>query len=112
MVNWPAYYDAIYARIGVPSTLTIDDTAMSELPLKVIDKTIGVVVGDGVGVTTIRPACDVRAAEFFGLDLERGDLSNAAISFNAKAWDVMDHEMRPALTGEAEGEIRLFLSEQ
>lgn len=113
MVDWARHFNAIYTRLGVKAVLTVPGTDGGDFALKVLDKTAGIAVGDGVQVTTIRPACDMRAREFFVMhELTREALKGASISFNGKAWGIMNHEMRPAPTGEQQGEIRLFLSER
>lgn len=112
-VDWRRHYNAIYSRLGVAAVLTTPGTGGGDNSLKVVDKTAGIPVGvGGVEVSSIRPACDVRAVEFFAAGLARSDIKGASITFNGKTWDIEHHELRPAPTGEAEGEIRMFLSEQ
>lgn len=112
-VDWRRHFNAIYARLGVAAVMTTPGTGGDDHALKVIDKTVGIPVGvGGVEISSIRPACDVRAVEFFAAGLERADIKGSSITFNGKAWDIEHHEMRPAPTGEAQGEIRMFLSEQ
>lgn len=111
MVDWTRHYDTIYRRLGVAAVLTTSGTDGDDYDVTVIDKTAGIAVGDGNEVVTIRPACDVRAVEFFAYGLGRDDLKGAAIAFNGKTWDLTHHELRPSPAGERAGELRLFLSE-
>lgn len=111
MTIWDSHYTALYASpMAVAGTFVTADS--SSYSVTVLDKTIGIPVGDGVQVSTITPACDMRASEFFGHGLERNDLKSATITFNGKTWGVEYHEMRPSPEGERSGELRLFLSER
>lgn len=113
MIDWQAtLYGPVYSTLSVPAQLSIGDTDQSAVTLSAIDKTAGILVGDQVGIQTIKPACDIRAKEFFATGLVRDDLSGASITFNGKTWDITHHEVRPGPEGEALGELRLFLSEQ
>lgn len=99
-------YDPIYRLLptAFDAQITLLESGLTK-ELRVIDKTAGVAVGDGVQVSTVVPACDVRTSEVSAKGLVLENLKGASISFNGKTWDVIDHEMRPV------GEIRLFLSE-
>lgn len=119
MSLWDIHYNAIYGSpIAVDAVLTLADTAGTEIPLRAIDKTVGLAAGFGsynrngqhfsdVAVMTVRPSCMVRAADLVDVDL--AGLRDASITFNGKTWRVVDHEPEPAPTGEGYGEIRLIL---
>ena len=81
--------------------------------IRLIDKTSGVEVteGSGVDVKTIRPAAVLRMRELTGLGLSREDLDEAVLELNGRLWRVKATMPKPAPTGEADGELYLFLIE-
>jgi hypothetical protein len=102
-------YDPIYARLGVPAVLDLGTDG--NIDLTVIDKTSGVEIGDGVIISTIAPAADVRMTELTANNLTRQDVNGAALTFNGKTWEVKSHVMRPGPGGEDQGEMRFILSD-
>ena len=82
-------------------------------PVRVIDMTSGVEVteGSGVDVKTIRPAAVLRMRELTDLGLSREYLEDATLDLNDKLWRVKATMPKPAPTGEADGELYLFLIE-
>ena len=100
----------IYRRLGVPAVLETDD---GEVTVTVIDKTAGVALmtADGLTVDTIKPAADVRAYELAEHEIDRAGLTDATLRFNGKLWMVVSTLPRPTLAGEADGEVRMILSE-
>lgn len=106
-VDWAAHYDAIYDALGVAAVLTPIGVGIPA-QLTVIDKTTGIEVTEG-GVTTIRPACAVRAAELAAEDVEPEDLDGSAVTFNGNSWRIEARLPRPAPTGEEGGEYLLIL---
>jgi hypothetical protein len=82
-------------------------------PVCVIDRTSGVEVteGSGIDVKTIRPAAVMRMRELSDLGLSREDLEDATLDLNGKLWRVKATMPKPAPTGEADGELYLFLIE-
>ena len=82
-------------------------------PIRAIDCTSGIEVteGSGVDVKTIRPAAIVRMRELTDLGLGREDLEDAALELNDKLWRVKASMPKPGPSGEANGELYLFLIE-
>ena len=82
-------------------------------PIRAIDCTSGIEVteGSGIDVKTIRPAAIVRMRELTDLGLGREDIEDAALELNNKLWRVKATMPKPAPTGEADGELYLFLIE-
>jgi hypothetical protein len=64
-----------------------------------------------VDVKTIRPAAIIRMRELADRGLSRDDLEDALIELNGKLWRVKATMPKPAPTGEADGELCLFLIE-
>ena len=62
-------------------------------------------------VKTIRPAAIIRMRELADRGLSRDDLEDALIELNGKLWRVKATMPKPAPTGEADGELCLFLIE-
>ncbi len=62
-------------------------------------------------VKTIRPAAIIRMRELADRGLSRDDLEDALIELNGKLWRVKATMPKPAPTGEADGELYLFLIE-
>ena len=82
-------------------------------PIRAIDCTSGIEVteGSGIDVKTIRPAAIVRMRELAERGLSRDDLEDAAIELNGKLWRVKACMPKPGPSGEANGELYLFLIE-
>jgi hypothetical protein len=103
-------YDPIYNAFGVPATLLCLYGARFEIT--VIDKTSGVEVFDGsASVKTMRPAVVLRYAELAPLGLAPADLEGASIEVAGKLSRIKAIMPKPAPTGEADGELYLFLIE-
>jgi ABC-type transport system involved in cytochrome bd biosynthesis fused ATPase/permease subunit len=60
---------------------------------------------------TVRPAAIVRMRELADLGLGREDLEDAALELNDKLWRVKASMPKPGPSGEANGELYLFLIE-
>lgn len=103
-------YDPIYRAFGVPATiLCLYGTSFE---LTVIEKTSGVEVFDGTGsIKTIRPAVVVRVSELSAQGLAPIDLEGASIEVASKLSRIKAMMPKPAPTGEADGELYLFLIE-
>lgn len=111
MTIWQDSLDAIYASdIAVNATLSAG-TAGSGLTLRMIDKTVGIEVGepDDPQVTTILPAAYVRMSELTSNSLTRQDLDNATVTIGGRDWRVKSHLLRPCPDGELAGEVCMFL---
>ena len=82
-------------------------------PIRAIDCTSGIEVteGSGIDVKTIRPAAIVRMRELTDVGLGRDDLEDAALELNDKLWRVKASMPKPGPSGEANGELYLFLIE-
>lgn len=113
MSLWDIHYDALYASpIAVDAALTLADTAGTVVPLRVIDKTVGqMVTFNRVDVATIGPAATVRMTELAAKGVSVAEVDSLVLTMNGKDWTVIAHEMVPAPTGEAGGELRLMLEE-
>ena len=104
-------YNPLYATFGVDASIRC--LYADTFDLRAIDCTSGIAVADGSGVDvkTIRPAAIVRMRELSDLGLGRDDLEDAALELNGKLWRVKATMPKPAPTGEADGELYLFLFE-
>ena len=82
-------------------------------PIRAIDCTSGIEVTEssGIDVKTIRPAAIIRMRELAERGLSRDDLEDAAIELNGKLWRVKACMPKPGPSGEANGELYLFLIE-
>jgi len=104
-------YRPLYGIFGVDAVIRC--LYGDAFPVRVIDRTSGVEVteGSGIDVKTIRPAAVVRMQELTGLGLGREDLEDAALDLNGRLWRVKATMPKPAPSGEADGELYLFLIE-
>jgi hypothetical protein len=104
-------YRPLYDTFGADALVRCPDGR--SMILRVIDRTSGVEVteGSGIDVKTIRPAAVLRMRELNDLGLSRDDLEDAALDLNGKLWRVKATMPKPAPTGEADGELYLFLIE-
>ena len=104
-------YAPLYETFGVDASIRClyEDT----FDLRAIDCTSGIAVteGSGVDVKTIRPAAIIRMRELAERGLSRDDLEDAAIELNGKLWRVKASMPKPGPSGEANGELYLFLIE-
>ena len=91
----------------------VSDGYSEAFPIRAIDCTSGIEVteGSGIDVKTIRPAAIVRMRELTDLGLGREDLEDAALELNDKIWRVKASMPKPGPSGEANGELYLFLIE-
>lgn len=104
-------YDPLYASFGTDAVIRcLYSDAFS---IRAIDCTSGIEVteGSGIDVKTIRPAAIVRMRELIDLGLGREDLEDAALELNDKLWRVKASMPKPGPSGEANGELYLFLIE-
>lgn len=111
MIDFSALlYDPIYAVLGVPALLT-PATDASEIPLTVIDKTEGVAIdeGNGISISTIKPAAIVRMSEISAQGMTRSDLKQGSIWFNDRVWTIVATQPKPSPNGA--GELYLILQE-
>ncbi|TBA16099.1 hypothetical protein [Rhizobium ruizarguesonis] len=102
-------FDPTYSIFGVDAVLTLADTAGTEVPLVVIDKTGGLPIGPNVEIGTVLPGAVLRASDLADEGVERDALDEAVIAFNGKIWRIASYYPKPVPTGEANGEIVLVL---
>ncbi len=104
-------YAPLYGILGTEATIRLPQG--HTFRVRVIDRTSGVEVAEGTGidVKTIRPAAVLRMRELSELALSRGDLEDSTLDLNGKHWRVKATLPKPAPTGEADGELYLFLIE-
>ena len=104
-------YNPLYATFGVDASIRC--LYADTFDLRAIDCTSGIAVteGSGIDVKTIRPAAVIRMRELNERGLSREDLEDAALELNGKLWRVKATMPKPAPTGEADGELYLFLIE-
>lgn len=108
-MDWTSLlYGPVYSVLGVDATLTLNDTAATEISLTAIDKTAGVEVGS-VDVQTIVPAAIVRASELASISL--ATLEDGTLLMNGRTWTIKSHMPKPSPGGEDDGEIYLILYE-
>lgn len=109
-MDWTSLlYGPVYSVIGVTATLTLNDTAATEISLTAIDKTSGVEIGGNVEVQTIVPAAIVRASELASISL--ATLEDGTLVMNSKTWTIKSHMLKPSPKGEGDGEVFLILYE-
>jgi len=104
-------YDPLYASFATDALIRC--LYSDAFPIRAIDCTSGIEVteGSGIDVKTVRPAAIVRMRELTDLGLGREDLEDAALELNDKLWRVKASMPKPGPSGEANGELYLFLIE-
>lgn len=111
-MDWSMLYDPVYATLGVEAVLTLPGTDGAEIELTALDKTSGVVVGSDVEVQTVEPAAVVRHTELSASEgFSLSQLRDSSLLMNGKTWKVRNYSLRPAPTGEEQGEVMLLLTE-
>lgn len=111
MTIWQDSLNSIYAsEAGVNATLSAG-TAGSGLTMRMLDKTVGIKVGDpdDPQVVTILPAVFVRMSELTSNSLTRRDLDGSTVTIGGSDWRVKSHILFPTPDGELKGEACLFL---
>lgn len=105
MIDWQVQlYDPAFTTLGTEARLASGST------FTVIDRTAGVNVPDGrTQVDTVRPACDVRAAELAASAITVSDLPEDQITFNGQTWRIKSYIPLPSPAGESDGLVRLIL---
>jgi hypothetical protein len=112
MIDFAALlYAPIYKAFGVPATFTC--LYGDRIELAVIDQTGGVEVADAssIDIKTIRPAVTIRLADLVEKGFDAADLEDSQLVLGDRVWWVKATMPKPAPTGEAEGELYLFLIE-
>jgi hypothetical protein len=104
-------YAPIYRVFGVQATFVC--LYGDRVALTVIDQTRGVEVAEAssIDVKTIRPAVTTRTADLASKGFDAADLEDAQLVLGDRAWRVKATMPKPAPSGEAEGELYLFLIE-
>lgn len=111
-MDYSTFYDAIYDRQGSEATITLTDTAGTEIAVTVLYMPSGAIVGSQpVGVGTVKMSAAVRRTEL----TENGVtdllvLDGATLAVNGETWKIKSWVPAPAPTGEADGELRLILA--
>jgi len=102
-------YRPLYAMFGVDAT--IRGIYFDSFPLRVIDMTSGIEVGDNVGLKTMRPSAIALVKDIAGNGLGREDLEEAVLEMNDAYWRVKATMPKPGPSGESRGELYLLLEE-
>jgi hypothetical protein len=118
MSIWDSHYAALHAPpprgFGKPAVLTLASLS-DPVDITAIPKVGGAVVdppGTSVEIQTIRPAADVRMSELTALGItDLVALHRGQIELAGKVWRIETWVMKPSPEGEANGEVRLVLSE-
>lgn len=107
--NIRSHMRAIYggAGLGVPATFT--PSGGDPVTVRALDLTKGVDASKAGDLPTIQPAARVRMTELAANGIERSELRGGLLVLNGVTWKVAGHRLRPAPTGEAEGEAELIL---
>lgn len=110
MPDWVAHYDVIYSTLGVDGEITVSET-QGPLALRVIDKSAGIPIGDPQNGEVVRmvPAATARVAELAERGLSAAGVDGATLDMNGETWSIESHGFAPAPTGQAAGEIVLYL---
>lgn len=102
-------YAPLYATLGVDAV--IRGVYFESVPIRAMDMTSGIEIGDHVGVKSIQPAAVVLATSITENGLSREDIEGASLELAAKLWRVKATMPKPSPVGEALGEIYLILEE-
>lgn len=102
-------YAPLYASLGVDAV--IRGVYFDSFPIRVMDMTSGIEIGDHVGVKSIQPAAVVLTSVVTENGLSREDLEGARLEMADKLWRVKATMPKPSPVGEAQGEIYLILEE-
>lgn len=120
MVDYANMYAACYSTFGVPVVMTLAGSDGAELTFTAIDITGGIDLGGifansrnrfATELNTIVPAMSVMRETFEAYD-DLDALDGADVLINGKHWKVRGNAPKPAPTGEAPGEVYLFLTER
>lgn|SRR4051812_25853154 len=110
----PILYNPVYriqGRLAVLTSHSVDYPRPTDRPFRVLDKTAGVsLTGGTVEIESLRPAAIALMSDIvaFGLDLDN-DIDGANLLLNDKNWLITSHKSMPSPSGEADGELYMFL---
>ena len=102
-------YAPLYATLGVDAV--IRGVYFDSFPIRVMDMTSGIEIGEHVGVKSIQPAAVVLSATIIGNGLAREDLEGAILEMSDNLCRVKATLPKPSPVGEAQCEIYLILEE-
>lgn len=105
-------YRPIYRLQGRPVTLTVngvDYPAPGLPPLRFLDKTAGAALGGPIEIETTRPAAVALVGDLAKLGLTPDNLDRAILLLNNKRWLITSHKLMQSPSGEADGEVYMFL---
>lgn len=110
VMNYAAtLYGPVFTILGVVAQL--DVSSAGPVDILVLDKTAGVPVADAGDATVQRivPAVAIRATDLVALGIAPADLDGGAIFMNGRSWEILNHALVPAPTGEEQGEVWAYL---
>jgi len=114
MVDWNAQLlDPVYAGLGQAAVLTlVQEEDEPEFAVTVVDATEAIDIDERSSLMpSLRPAFVVRMAELTGLGLTRERLMRGEITAAGKTWTIDATGPMPVPSGEADGELKLIVSE-
>lgn len=109
MTIWSDGLDAIYNSELATDGLLSSGTGGDAVTLRMLDKTVGVAVGDPnePSIMTILPAVCVRASELEERAIPVASVDAGTVTVAGREWRVKSHQVRPRPDGAQE--VYLFL---
>lgn len=107
-------YGPIYDTLGVAATITLADTAGTEIAITAIEKTVGEAIalgGDDLVLQGIKGAAAVRMSDLAAGSVARADMKGSSLTLNGKTWKIHSTLPKPSPMGEFDGELYLMLHE-
>lgn len=111
MTIWQDSLNDIYTSDHAVDATLSAGTAGSDITMRMIDKTLGIRVGDPdqPQVETVLPAAFVRMSELTDNGLTRADLDGSTVTIGGSDWRVKSHMLIPTPDGELRGQACIFL---
>lgn len=108
--NIRSHMRAIYGRAGMGTAATFTPNGGSPVPVRVLNVTKGADPSKPGDLYTVLPAARLRLTELAAAGVDQSELYGGTLVLSdGTTWTVKNHRIRPAPTGEAEGEAELIL---
>lgn len=103
-------YGATFATFGTDAVLTT--FGGSPVQIRVVDRTSGIRLETGeVGVATVLPAAEFRAADLSAAGIALADLEDAILAMHGASWRIEQVLEKPTAGGSLDGIVSVVLSE-
>lgn len=104
-------YGPVYKVLGndKPETMPVLTVLGVEYPINILNKTVGVDLAGDIDIETSRPMAAAMVGDILDQGLQLSDLDQAVLTMDGKNYEITSHKPAPTTSGEADGEVYMFL---